>query len=152
MAVQALSWFLVTSLNVAKQTRVYPVVTGFGAAASITANLLLIPPFGMWGAALALVVSQTLATGVTAYFAQRAYRIPYEIGRLAKVAGMGALTYAAMAAVTAASAWHALLIRTALVGLFPIGLLVLRFFGPREIGELRRFLVSRTLSPVPTDT
>ena len=152
MAVQAVSWFLVTSLNVAKHTRVYPVVTAFGAAASIVANLLLIPPLGMRGAALAQLVSQTLATGVTAYFAQRAYRIPYEVGRLSKVAGMGGLTFAVMSAAGTVSAWQTLVIRAGLLVLFPIGLYVLRFFGPREIGELRKFLASRTLSPVPTDT
>ena len=143
MAVQALSWFMVTSLNVAKQTRVYPVVTAIGAAASVGTNLLLIPSLGMFGAALALLLSQTLTSAVTLYFAQRAYPIPYELGRLSKASGIAALIYGAMTLAPSASPWQSLVVRTALLALFPLGLLLLRFFHPREIGELRRLMESR---------
>jgi O-antigen/teichoic acid export membrane protein len=143
MAVQALSWFMVTSLNVAKQTRVYPVVTAIGATASVVANLLLIPSLGMFGAALALLLSQTLTSAVTLYFAQRAYPIPYEFGRLSKAGGIAALIYGAMTLAPSASPWQSLAVRTALLTLFPLGLLLLRFFHPREIGELRRLMESR---------
>lgn len=152
MAVQSLSWFLVTSLNVAKQTRVYPLVTAIGAGASVAANLLLIPEFGMRGAAYALIASQLLATVVTAYFAQRAYRIPYELTRLSKTVGVSALTYLTMTLVTFSAPWKTLAIRAALVLLFPIGLFVLRFFEPHELGEIRRLVESRTMAAVPTDT
>lgn len=152
MAVQSLSWFLVTSLNVAKQTRVYPLVTAIGAGASIAANLILIPRFGMRGAAYALISSQLLAAAVTAYFAQRAYRIPYELPRLAKTVGVSALTYVAMMLVASASPWTTLALRAALVLMFPAGLFVLRFFSPHELGEIRRLVESQTIAAVPTDT
>ena len=76
LAVQSLAWFPMTSVNVAKRTRIYPIVTAIGAAVSVGANLLLIPPFGMRGAAYTLLVSQTIAAFATAWFAQKAYRIP----------------------------------------------------------------------------
>lgn len=152
MAVQSLSWFLVTSLNVAKQTRVYPVITAIGAGASIAANLLLIPKFGMRGAGYALIASQLLATTVTAYFAQRAYRIPYELTRLGKTIGVGALTYVAMTLVASSAPWKTLALQAALVLLFPVGLFVLRFFQPHELGEIRRLVESQIMAAVPTDT
>jgi O-antigen/teichoic acid export membrane protein len=162
MAVQSLTWFLMTSLNIAKQTRVYPVITAIGAGASVAANLLLVPLLGMRGAAIALLVSQALTTAVTAYFAQRAYRIPYEVARLSKVLGVSAITYVAMAIASPASLWQTMWLRAGLIMLFPLGLLVLRFLEPRELAEIRKVVggvgrratqpdESRPLSVVPTD-
>jgi O-antigen/teichoic acid export membrane protein len=138
MAVQSLTWFLMTSINVAKQTRVYPAITAVGAVASVGGNLLLVPPFGMWGAAIALLASQALATAVAARFAQRAYRIPYEGMRLAKVLAAGAVTFVAMTSVTLASPLQTIALRVAVALLFPAGLLALRFVEPHELAELRK--------------
>jgi O-antigen/teichoic acid export membrane protein len=142
MAVQSLTWFLATSLNIAKQTRVYPVVTAIGAGASVATNLLLIPPLGMVGAAVALLSSQALAAGVTGYFAQRVYRIPYELARLGKVVAVGTVTYVAMTMAALASPWQTLGLRAGLIVLFPIGLLLFRFFDPPELGQLQRLVTS----------
>ena len=96
----------------------------------------------MRGAALAFFGSQTLTTAVTAYFAQRAYPIPYEVARLSKVLGVGAITYLAMTIASPASLWQTVALRVALAMLFPLGLLVLRFFEPHELAEIRT-LVAR---------
>lgn len=140
LAVQSLAWFPMTSVNVSKRTRIYPIVTAIGAAVSVGANLLLIPPFGMRGAAYALLVSQTLATMATAYFAQQAYRIPYEGARLLKVLCVAGVTYAAAALVAPTSLAWTFVVRAAMMMLFPIGLLAVRFFEPHEWSELRRLL------------
>ena len=142
MTVQALAWFLATSLNVAKQTRVYPLITAVGAATSVAANVILIPRYGMYGAAVAFVISQCAATGATAYFAQRAYHIPYEGGRLAQAVGVAAVTYGATLLVASAAAWQTLAIRLALLAIFPIGLYVVRFFEPHELSEVRAWVAS----------
>lgn len=140
MAVQALTWFLMTSLNIAKQTRAYPVITAIGAGASLGANLLLIPRFGMRGAAIALLGSQTLTTVVTAYFAQRAYRIPYEVARLSKVLGVSLVTYVIMTAAAPASPGWTVGLRAGLLALFPLGLYLVRFFQPHEIRQMYQLL------------
>ena len=112
----------------------------------------------MRGAAIALLVSQTITTGVTAYFAQRAYWIPYEVGRLLKVVGVSALTYAATALVAPQSLAWTVGLRAALLVVFPLGLLACRFFEPHEWTEIRRLMARmggaadpQTLSAVPTD-
>jgi O-antigen/teichoic acid export membrane protein len=137
MATQSLAWFPMTSVNVAKRTHIYPLVTAIGALVSVGANLLLIPSLGMRGAAVAFLGSQIVATAVSAYFAQRAYRIPYEIARLSKVLGVGLLTYLAMTIVATGSPLRVLMLRAALLALFPLGLLALRFFEPHELAEVR---------------
>jgi O-antigen/teichoic acid export membrane protein len=151
MAVQSLSWFPMTSVNIAKRTGIFPIVTAIGAAASLIANLQLIPRFGLRGAGIALVASQLVTTATTVYFAQHAYRIPYEVGRLSKVLVASALTVVAMTMSTAASAWSTVGLRAALVLLFPLGLLVLRFFEPHEWADLRKIVSTYTGPAVPTD-
>jgi O-antigen/teichoic acid export membrane protein len=142
MTIQAVAWFLATSLNIAKQTRVYPLITAVGAVTSVAANVVLIPRYGMYGAAVAFVVSQAAATAVTAWFAQRAYRIPYEAARLAQILVVGAATGAATLIVTAGEAWQTLVIRTALLALFPLGLYAVRFFEPHELSQVRAWVAS----------
>ena len=96
LAIQTLRTLPGTSLNVAKKTAVYPTVTAAGAVISVGAYFALIPRFGTYGAALALLISQALTTALMIHLAQRAYRIPYEVGRIVKVVAVGTTTYLAM--------------------------------------------------------
>jgi O-antigen/teichoic acid export membrane protein len=137
LAIQTLAWFPMTSFNVAKRTRIYPVVTTIGAAVSVGTNFLLIPSFGMRGAAWALIISQLLAAAATVYFAQRVYHIPYESTRLAKVLGVGMMTYAVTALVTVPSQVSTLILRLAALALFPMGLATVKFFQPHEWAQIR---------------
>ena len=137
ITIQSLSWFLGTSLNIAKQTRFYPLATGLGAATSLAATLLLVPRLGLIGAACGVLAGQTAATIVTGYFAQRSYRIPYEGRHLAKVVLIATAAYLLIDQVTLSSAWITLALRALLLGVFPLGLFVLRFFAGSEADDLR---------------
>jgi O-antigen/teichoic acid export membrane protein len=136
-------------LNVAKKTTVYPTVTAAGAIISVAAYFALIPRFGTYGAAVALLISQVLTTALMIYLAQRAYRIPYELGRIAKVVAVAAATYVAMMTMAWGSSWRTVAIRTALLLLFPAGLLLLRFLRPRELADIRKLLANVRRSPEP---
>jgi O-antigen/teichoic acid export membrane protein len=149
MAVQTVRSLPQTSLNIAKRTNVYPTVTAAGAAISIAAYFALIPRFGMYGAAAALLISQTLSTALMVFLAQRAYRIPYEVGRLAKVTAVAAATYAAMILAAPGFTWRVVMIRLALLALFPAGLMALRFLRPHELTDIRKFLAIARRSAEP---
>ena len=105
LAIQTVRTLPGTSLNVAKKTAVYPTVTAAGASISVGAYFALIPRFGTYGAAAAQLISQVLTTALMIYLAQRAYRIPYEVGRMAKVVAVGATTYVAMMTIVSGSSW-----------------------------------------------
>jgi O-antigen/teichoic acid export membrane protein len=138
MAIQALMGFLATSLNIAKRTRPYPLIAAVGAAASVIGSVLLIPRLGMLGAALATVAGQTVATATMVYFAQRAYRIPYETGRLAKLTAAAVAAYFTMTLVGGPPGWPSLLARVGVIALVPIALVALRFFERHELAEMRQ--------------
>lgn len=150
LAIQTVRSVPGTSLNIAKKTSVYPTVTAAGAIISTSAYFALIPRFGMYGAAGALLISQILTTALMIYLAQRVYRIPYELGRLAKVVAVGCATYAAMMMLVSSSSWRAVVIRLGLQALFPAGLLLLRFLRPHELTDIRKLLsgLRRPAEPV----
>ena len=150
LAVQTIRTLPGTSLNVAKKTTVYPTVTAAGAVISIGAYFALIPRFGMYGAAFALLITQVLTTALMVYLAQRAYRIPYEVGRLAKVTVVAIVTYAAMMSVVSGSTWRTVAVRVGLLSLFPAGLMLLRFLRPQELADIRKLLshIRRPAEPI----
>ena len=79
--------YLLTSigLNITKNTRYYPVSTILGAAINVVLNLVLIPSFGIIGAAWANAVAYGAQAAIAFRLSQRFYPIQYETGRLARV-------------------------------------------------------------------
>lgn len=84
ITIQATTSFVVTSLNVARQTSRIPMAAAIGAIGSLAGSLLLIPRFGAIGAACGALCGQVAFAAATAWFAQQSYPIPYEVGRLTK--------------------------------------------------------------------
>lgn len=142
LAIQTVRALPGTSLNIAKKTTIYPTVTAVGAVISTASYFALIPRFGVYGAASAMVISQLLTTILMIHLAQKAYRIPYESRRLLKIVAVGALTYAAMIAAVSGSSWRTVAVRVFLLGLFPVGLLFLRFLQPHELADIRKLLAN----------
>jgi O-antigen/teichoic acid export membrane protein len=75
---------------IAKRTGVILSVTLTGAAVSIAANFALIPAFGMYGAAWALLASYAVMSVMIYLRGKSFFPVPYEFGRLAKAAAMTA--------------------------------------------------------------
>ena len=149
MGVQTMRSLPSTSLNIAKKTNVYPTVTAVGAGVSVVMYFLLIPRYGARGAAFALLASQILTTTLMIYLSQRAYHIPYEIGRLAKISATGVLTYVTMIQLAPGSSWPTVVARVALLALFPIGLLATRFLRPHELADIRKLIATLRRSSEP---
>jgi O-antigen/teichoic acid export membrane protein len=122
-------------LNITKQTKYFPLSTGAAAAFSIGANLLLIPRYGLVGAAWANAASYAMLTLTIGWFSYREYPIPYEWRRLGLVAGAGLASY--MAATWFVPTWPSpvpgLLVRGfVVVAVFPVLLWVTGFLEPQE--------------------
>jgi O-antigen/teichoic acid export membrane protein len=151
VAVQAASWLPTTSLNIAKRTGYYPLITSIAAAAAIAANALLIPVYGLIGAAAGMAIGQTAQFMATVVFAQRAYPLPYELARIGKILGVGLVTAAATTSVAFASPVWTLAARLPMLALFPLGLFAVRLFTARERADLRALLatVTRPRRPGP---
>lgn len=72
-------------IYIEEKTKYLPYITFLGAAINILANLILIPFFSLFGAAVATLLSY-LAMSVSIYFTtQKFYKINYEIGKISKI-------------------------------------------------------------------
>ena len=76
-----------------KRTRVLMWVTLAGAAASVAANLLLVPRVGITGAGWAILISFIVMAGGLFIFLQKTYPIKYEYGKLALILICAAAAY-----------------------------------------------------------
>ena len=132
--------YLLTSigLNITKHTEYYPMATGIAAATSVGANLLLVPTFGIIGAAWANALAYGVLAFVSWRFASRFFPIDYETGRLVRVVGAALLSVsAAVWAVPALPPVAGFFARGATVVIVYVAVLVgTRFFIPHEIAQM----------------
>jgi O-antigen/teichoic acid export membrane protein len=121
-------------LNVSGRSR--SIAGSFLAAALVNLglNLLLIPLWGMMGAAAATVLSYALMAGLVLVGSQRTYRIPYEWGRVLRLALWAGLLFAAGWILWPHSGWiwPGSLLKLLLVAAFPAGALAMRILTPGE--------------------
>jgi len=132
-------------LAITKQTQYYPITTALAAATNITANLALIPAYGILGAAWANTASYGVLAAAGMMFSQRHYPMRYEWGRLSRICAAGVVAYVCARTVPVApfGAIGGLLVRGVTVCLsYAAVLMVLRFFRATEVARLRRLFVT----------
>jgi O-antigen/teichoic acid export membrane protein len=119
----------------ARRTATNWVVTGAAAAFNVALNLILIPPYGRMGAAIAMVSAYTLLFVAMAWRAHRVFPVPYQWRRVATVGGaavgltvLGKLLDAPLA------------LALVLVAAYPVVLALLGFYLPAERRRIRRLL------------
>lgn len=76
---------LMAGIYIEKRTSHLPYITGIGAAVNVIANLLLIPRFGMFGAAWATFFAYASMALAIYIVSQKYYPVQYELGRLLKI-------------------------------------------------------------------
>jgi len=123
---------VVIGIGRARQTRSNWVITGAAAVLNVVLNVVLIPPFGMMGAAIATIGAYgTLFIGM-AWKAQRVFHVPYQWRRVALAMGTAiVLTVVARALELPLGA------AIAVVAVYPLVLLPLGFYLPEELRRMR---------------
>jgi O-antigen/teichoic acid export membrane protein len=128
-AAVAFGGYIVVAIGLgrARRTQFNWVVTGAAAAVNVTLNLVLIPPYGMMGAAVATISAYaTMFVGMS-WWGQRVYRIPYQWRRVATAALAGAVL-----AIGGKLLGGGIAVALALALAYPLVLLPLGFYLPAE--------------------
>jgi O-antigen/teichoic acid export membrane protein len=73
---------LMAGIYIEKKTKYLPYITGVGVIINIAGNFLLIPPFGMYGAAAATFLSYLAMMAYIYYISQKFYPVKYELNRI----------------------------------------------------------------------
>ena len=120
--------YIVMAIGVgrAKRTKFNWAITGLAAVVNVVLNLLLIPPYGMIGAAIATVAAYGAMFLAMTWYAQRVFPTPYQWRRVATAAG------AAVGLLLAGKAVGGLAVALLLVLAYPLALLALGFYLPAE--------------------
>jgi O-antigen/teichoic acid export membrane protein len=130
---------LVAGVHIEKKTHILPYTTGAGAIVNVVCNYLLIPAFGMLGAAYATLFSYLVMAGSLYVIVQRFYYVAYEFRRIATVAIVTALLFVLFLWVGFGGIpLSSFIVKVLLLLVFPILLLVFKFFDSRELATLRR--------------
>ncbi|HVM18239.1 MAG TPA: oligosaccharide flippase family protein, partial [Gaiellaceae bacterium] len=127
--------YVVVAIGVgrARRTQFNWAITGAAAVLNVALNLLLIPPYGMMGAAVATIAAYALLFLAMAWWANRVFPMPYQVRRVATALGAG-VALLAVGRLLDVPLWGAL----ALAAAYPLVLLALGFAEPGERAALRR--------------
>jgi O-antigen/teichoic acid export membrane protein len=139
--------YLLTSigLNITKRTAYYPVVTGAATIAAVGASLLLVPRYGILGAAWSNVIAYGVLAAVGMALSQRFYPIHYEwprVWRLTAAGVLAAVTGRLVVGPTVAPLAGVLVRGACAVAVFAGTLAATGFFRPREVAVAREGLQS----------
>lgn len=126
-------YILGAGFNLAKKTKYVPFIVGVGAAMNLGLNFLLIPNYGMMGAAVATLISYSMLPMGSYFVSRRFYSIKYEWGRISKIFLAAVLIYAGSFYITNNSAIVSGLLKAMTLLAYPALLYVFGFFKPEEI-------------------
>jgi O-antigen/teichoic acid export membrane protein len=131
--------YIVMAIGVgrAKRTQFNWAITGVAAVVNVVLNLILIPPYGMMGAAIATVAAYGVMFLAMTWYAQRVFPTPYQWRRVFTAVG------AALALLLLGRQLGGLATAILLTLAYPLALLLLGFALPEERLRLRA-IPSRT--------
>jgi O-antigen/teichoic acid export membrane protein len=122
------SYALQVGIYLEKKTTTIPLMVGGAAVLSLILNFLLIPPYGMMGAAITTAVSMLVLPIASYFVSRRYYAIQYDFVRIAKPFVAAVPLYIASLYITHDRAiFEGLLRATTLLG-YPVILYALRFY------------------------
>src|SRR5690606_17346908 len=119
--------------NLAKRTEVSLWSTLAAAVINIILNFILIPPFGMYGAAYATVIAYITSVASVYIFSQRYYHIPYDLRRVFALFAIGILLAAAGMFSENMAQPFALLIKTICFAAFPFLIIALDLLHKSDV-------------------
>ena len=91
IVVDGISWITGVGINLSKKTYLTTIVYAISMSVTVAAVALLVPPFGMVGAAWGVLLGRVAQTGVKTYLARRVWPLRLSLGRVSLLLGVTAL-------------------------------------------------------------
>ncbi len=123
--------------DITRKTGYAPFMIGAGAVVNLVLNVILIPRFGMYGAAIATVLSYMLLPIIEYPIVRRLYPVPYDWWRLAKLFIITIGVYLASFYLKTGKLWLDLAGGAMLVVVWGLTLFLSKFFAQNEISAAR---------------
>jgi O-antigen/teichoic acid export membrane protein len=135
-------FYLSYGMNIKKMTRYQPMIIGVSAGLNLLLNIVLIPRYGMLGAAVANTSAFVLMGVLAGMVSNRFYPVSVEVGRLTHIGIVFALVLPAGLYISFDSVLLAVISKSILLVLAGVILFVTGFFTPGERARFRRALNS----------
>jgi O-antigen/teichoic acid export membrane protein len=141
-SVIALATMQVTGLGISlsRKTQYFPISAGIAAAVNVALNVLLIPLWGILGAAVATAASYTVLTICYLIFSQRLYPFKYDVQAIIKITMIGVAFLSIIIFFIINNIALNLIIKFGCVFLFIGALIALRVFDQEETSAIRQHL------------
>ena len=130
----------VYGLHIAKKTRIIGIIVVFSTVLSLVLNFLLIPVWDITGAAVATLLSQFIYWYACYYYSQKAFYVPYEIGKLTLMVITGAVLSFSGLMLNGMDLLPRMIIKTLCLVSFPFILYLFNFYEPVELQSIRGFI------------
>ena len=127
-------------LQITKSSALMGTLIAFTALFNLGMNILLIPHYGIYGAAVSTLISQIVMFFLFYYVSQKKYPIPYEIKNIVWLILAGIFLYIFS---LIGNTWHIiprLAFKTGLFVSFPFLLTLVGFYEPIEIQGIKNFI------------
>lgn len=129
-----------------KKTKYFAYINFSNGIFVLLLNFILIPKYGVYGAAFATLIAFIYKVSLTYYFSSRYYRIHFELIRVGKTILAAACIYLATLPVQFDSIYVSLLVKTGIIFLFPALLFGFDFYTQGEKQKVTCFLTSKVFS------
>jgi O-antigen/teichoic acid export membrane protein len=124
----------ITGLQITKRTRIIGIIIAGIAIFNLGLNMLMVPLWGIYGAASSSLVSQVIFFSILYIYAQKHYPIPYRLDRVGLILVSGILLFIAGSLVNDLSLGIRVAVKITALLLFPMLLFIFRIITREEIG------------------
>ena len=131
---------VIIGLHVKKQTKIIGTLIIIAGFVNLGLNMLMIPLWGIFGAAWASLAAQFILFIITYSVAQRSYPIPYEMRKVVLIIIIGLSLYLASQLTNNLNIWLRSSIKSIFIISYPLWFFIIPFFEKVEKESLQRFI------------
>lgn len=136
--VMGMNYFVQAGLFLKNKTKYYLIPSALAVPVNIGLNFILIPDFGMMGAAISVLSAQIVYTGILTYISGRFMKVGYEWAKILLVCFLSIALYGVSEMVEIANIFFQWMFKAFLIAILPITLYFLGFFEEIEIQSIKK--------------
>jgi len=134
----AVEIILNVGVTLKRKTKIVALYFFIGAVANITLNFILIPKYGITGAACATLISFIIMIAIVYFYNQKLIKIDYEWNRILKISLVTALIFIIGYGVIINNVYASVAFKVGIILSYPLILHLLRFYSKEEIERIKR--------------
>jgi O-antigen/teichoic acid export membrane protein len=138
---KGIQYMFLLGFHYVKKTKYIAYIVTFALFVNLGLNFILIPQFGILGAALTTVISSLLISVISYFVSQKFYPVNYEIGKMFIVFAVGTTLYLVSGLLADVDIYIGIVLKLVLFLSFPILLFIFKFYERSELDKMKKVLI-----------